>query len=103
MKVSTRLLKYILPYSGSILLAIIFSLLIALCEMGYISMLSETIDTVKVIDNKGLPAEITFFKNFSLNKASKFFNQPSENTESGWKIYLSDSNDAIKFVTHFQY
>jgi subfamily B ATP-binding cassette protein MsbA len=100
MKVSTRLLKYIFPYSGSILLAIIFSLFIALCEMGYISMLSETIDTVKVIDNKGLPAEITFFKNFSLNKASKFFNQPSENTESGWKIYLSDSNDAIKFVTY---
>jgi ATP-binding cassette, subfamily B, bacterial MsbA len=100
MKVSTRLLKYILPYSGSIVLAIIFSLLIALCEMGYISMLSETIDTVKVIDNKGLPAEVTFFKNFSLNKASKLFNQPSENTGIGWKIYLSDSNDAIKFVTY---
>jgi len=100
MKVSTRLLKYILPYSGSIVLAIIFSLFIALCEMGYISMLSETIDTVKVIDNKGLPAEVTFFKNFSLNKASKLFNQPSENTDSGWKVYLSDSNDAIKFITY---
>lgn len=100
MKVSTRLLKYILPYSGSILLAIIFSLLIALCEMGYISMLSETIDTVKVIDNKGLPAEVTFFKNFSLNKATKLFNQPSENTGTGWKVYLSDSNDAIKFITY---
>jgi subfamily B ATP-binding cassette protein MsbA len=68
--------------------------------MGYISMLSETIDTVKVIDNKGLPVEVTFFKNFSLNKATKFFNQPSENTGTGWKIYLSDSNDAIKFITY---
>jgi len=100
MKVSTRLLKYILPYSGSIILAIISSLLIALCEMGYVSMLSETIDTVKVIDGKGLPAEITFFKNFSLNKANQFIKQPKENTGTGWKIYLSDSNDAIKFVTY---
>ncbi|MDQ1328759.1 MAG: ATP-binding cassette, subfamily bacterial MsbA, partial [Candidatus Poribacteria bacterium] len=38
--------------------------------------------------------------NFSLNKATKFFNQPSENTGTGWKIYLSDSNDAIKFITY---
>lgn len=100
MKVSTRLLKYILPYSGSILLAIIFSLLIALCEMGYVSMLSETIDTIKVIDNKGLPTEVTFFKNFSIDRATRFVNQASENAESGWRIYLSDSNDAIKFVTY---
>jgi len=100
MKASTRLLKYIFPYSGSIILAIISSLLIALCEMGYVSMLSETIDTVRVIDDKGLPVEVTFFKNFSLKKASRFIEQPSENTGTGWKIYLSDSNDAIKFVMY---
>ncbi|MBD3183093.1 ATP-binding cassette domain-containing protein [Candidatus Poribacteria bacterium] len=62
MKTSTRLLKYILPYSVSIAIAVLCTFFIAICEMGYLSILADTIDAINVIDNKGLPTSVEFLK-----------------------------------------
>ena len=62
MNTSTRLLKYILPYSGSMIIAIICALLMALCEAGYVGILAETIDTVEYIGHNGLPASVELLK-----------------------------------------
>jgi subfamily B ATP-binding cassette protein MsbA len=98
MNTSTRLFKHIIPYSGSIAVAILCTLLIATCEIGYVSMLAETIDAVKIIED-GLPTEINLFKDLSFKKALPSINQTSVSTQNGWKIYLADSGDALKFVT----
>lgn len=100
MNSSKRLFKYVVPYVGSALIAFFCTMLIALCEMGYVSMLAETIDAVKVIDTKGLPSEITFFKSFSLQKAVKSTDQPENDSRFSIKVYLADSNDAIRLVTY---
>lgn len=99
MSASKRLFKYIIPHSGSIFVAILCSLLIAICEMGYVSMLSDTIDAINVIGN-GLPTTIHFFTKFSLKNIPKLNEKPSENINTGLQIDVSDSSDAVRFVTY---
>lgn len=96
MSSAKRLFKYMVPYIGSALIAFLCTMLIAFCEMGYVSILAETIDAVKLIDTNGLPTEIVFFKSFSLQKAvdQKGISQFSI------KVYLADSNDAIRLITY---
>jgi subfamily B ATP-binding cassette protein MsbA len=94
MNSSKRLAKYIIPYSGSILIALLCTLFIAFCEMGYVSMISDTIDAINIIGN-GLPAKITFFTKFA--KALHF---TKDSSVVGLEIKLADSNDAIKFITY---
>lgn len=101
MRTSTRLLKYILPYSGSIFVAILFALLIALCEMAYVSILAETIDAIKVVDTKGFPTEIRFFKDFPYKKVpDRSSNTDSEeNSVIKLRFYLADSRSALLLVS----
>ncbi len=100
MKTSTRLLKYILPYSGSIFIAILFALLIALCEMAYVSILAETIDAIKVVDTKGFPTEIRFFKDFPFKKGlDQSADLGSENGIIKLRFYLANSRSALLLVT----
>ena len=65
MNTSTRLIKYIVPYSSSIIAIIILTVLMASCEMAYVSLLAETIDAIKIIDTNGLPTSVSFFKGLS--------------------------------------
>jgi len=97
MNSSKRLARHIIPYSGSIMIAIACTLLIALCEMGYVSMLSDTIDAINVI-GKGLPAKISFFAKFA--KIANFSGDSAGSDADGLEIQLTDSNDAIEFVTY---
>jgi len=97
MNSSKRLARHIIPYSGSIMIAIACTLLIALCEMGYVSMLSDTIDAINVI-GKGLPAKIGFFTKFA--KIGNFGREGVGNGTGGLEIQLADSGDAIRFVTY---
>jgi subfamily B ATP-binding cassette protein MsbA len=105
MSTSARLLKYIVPYTGSILIAILCTTLIALCEMVYVSTLAETIDAIKVIDTNGLPTSLVFFEDlpFRDGKESNDLNQssetPSRRFSGGWKIYLADTRAALRFVS----
>ncbi len=52
MNTSTRLLKYIVPYSGSIVIVVILTILMAFCEIAYVGTLAESIDAIKVIGPK---------------------------------------------------
>lgn len=109
MKTSTRLLKYIFPYGGSIFIATICAVLIALCEIAYVSTLAETIDAIKVIDTKNLPASVTFFEGFSLKniwgKAASMGvgdasdMSSSQNISGGWTFYLADTRAALKLIS----
>lgn len=103
MKISTRLLKYVLPYSASILIAIICSGLIAFCDTAYLSILAETIDAVKVIETKGLPASIAFFEDFPLKYGGASLimkeTETSQTAPGGWTFYLADSRAALKLVS----
>ncbi|MGB9597850.1 MAG: ABC transporter transmembrane domain-containing protein, partial [Candidatus Poribacteria bacterium] len=96
MSSAKRLFKYMVPYIGSALIAFLCTMLIAFCEMGYVSILAETIDAVKLIDTNGLPTEIVFFKSFSLQKAVDQKNI----SQFSIKVYLADSNDAIRLITY---
>lgn len=100
MRTSTRLLRYILPYSGSIFIAILFAILIALCEMAYVSILAETIDAIKVVDTKGFPAEVKFFENFPYNKDSDQANDANSTTSIiKLRFYLTEPRSALLLVT----
>ena len=106
MRTSTRLLKYITPYSGSIFIAILCTFLIAFCEMAYVSTLAETIDAIKVIDTNGLPTSVVFFKDLFLrhnSAASGMAETPdppsSRHTSGGWTVYLADTKAALRLVS----
>ena len=102
MKTSTRLLRYIIPYSGSVVTAIILSILMAFCEMVYISTLAETIDVVKVIDTKGLPTSVSFSAGLSLQRGiapPDAEDAPDDQSPGLWMIYLADTNAALKMLS----
>jgi subfamily B ATP-binding cassette protein MsbA len=46
MSLHIRLLKYITPYTGSVLLALICAVIIALCEMAYVNIFADTVDVL---------------------------------------------------------
>jgi len=87
MKTSTRLLKYISPYSGTIFVAIICALLIALCEMGYVGVLAEMIDTIKVIDTNHLPTSVALFDDL-----------PFQGDSGGMTVNLVDTRAALRMM-----
>jgi len=101
MKPFTRLFKYIIPYSFSIIIAIICSGLIAFCDTAYLSILAETIDIIKVIETKGLPTSVKIFDNFILgfNRLSTIIGNETTQAERGWIIHLADTGDAIRLVS----
>jgi subfamily B ATP-binding cassette protein MsbA len=104
MNASARLLKYILPYSGSIIIAIICALLIAFCEVGYYGILAETIDAVKVMETKGLPTSVDFHSplhrgNVSLDRTKKPQPETSE-SDSVWRtVRLADTKAALRLIS----
>jgi subfamily B ATP-binding cassette protein MsbA len=108
MRASVRLFKYIIPYSGSIAIAIICALLIAACEAGYAGILAETIDVIKLIDTKGLPVSVTFLNNFTflqnriplnLNMEEMDKATPPERSSGKLEIYLEDRKAALRLIS----
>lgn len=110
MSTSTRLLKYITPYSGTICAAMVCALLIACCEMGYVATLAEMIDTIKVIDTNHLPTSVVLFEDLPLQRDSmpsdigetiallpslKRLYQPAS---GGLMVHLIDTNAALKMM-----
>lgn len=61
----SRFAKYLKPYIGSIILAALCSLIIAACEMGYVYLLADTVDALKLIETQGFedsPLTIKYFE-----------------------------------------
>lgn len=73
-------------------------MLIAFCEMAYVSFFAEAIDFISIINNKGFPVEITLFSDLSLNKR---FGTDQSSTKTGFRVYLPDQGSAIRFMTIF--
>ena len=100
MKTSTRLLKYIVPYSASIAIVVILTILMASCEIAYISTFAETIDAVKVIDTNGLPTSVSFLT--KLSEKLSFLSEKLSfipDTDVLWTVHLKDANAALKMVS----
>jgi len=84
MSLYTRFLKYIIPYTSSIILSLLCALIISICELGYVHILADTIDVLKIIEDKGFPAEVRYFH-------SKYF--------EGFSPTLKDSSHALRMLS----
>ncbi len=86
MSLYTRFLKYIIPYTSSIILSCLCALVISACDLGYIHILADTIDALKVIEEKGFakPVEIRYFH--------------FEGYFGGFAATLEDSSQALRML-----
>ena len=57
----SRFARYLTPYIGSVVLALICAFVIAICDMGYVHTLADTIDALKLIETKGFEAPVRYF------------------------------------------
>ena len=88
MSIFSRFARYLSPYIGSIALALICALVIAFCEMGYVHVLADTIDALKLIETRRFedgPIQIEYFH--------------FEAVFDGVEITITDARDAVKLVS----
>ena len=83
-----RFLRYHTPYTGTILLAMAFALVIAVCEFGAIRIFIDTVDALKVVDGNRFdePVSIRYFQ----------FQQEGMLAFNGFEIALTNADDALK-------
>ena len=88
-----RFLRYHTPYTGAILLAMAFALVIAVCEFGAIRIFIDTVDALKVVDGNRFdePVSIRYFQ----------FQQEGMLAFNGFEIALTDADDALKVFLWF--
>ena len=89
----TRFVRYHTPYTGSILLAMAFALVIAVCEFGAIRIFIDTVDALKVVDGNRFdePVSIRYFQ----------FQQEGMFAFNGFEIVLTNADDALKVFLWF--
>ena len=87
MSTFSRFAKYLSPHLGSIVLAVVCALLIAFCEAGYIHILADTIDALKLIETRRFeegPIQIQYFH--------------FEEGFNGLEITITDASDAFRLI-----
>ena len=84
----SRFIRYHTPYIGSILLAMAFALVIAVCELGAIRIFIDTVDALKVVDGNRFdePVSVRYF-HFQHEDIFAF---------EGFEITLTDPDAALK-------
>ena len=89
----TRFVRYHTPYTGSILLALAFALVIAVCEFGALRIFIDTVDALEVVDGNQFnePVSIRYFQ----------FQQDGMFAFDGFEIALTDADDALKVFLWF--
>ena len=89
----TRFLQYHAPYIGSILLAMAFALVIAVCEFGALRIFIDTVDALTVVGGNQFdePVSIRYFQ----------FQQDGMFAFDGFEIALTDADDALKVFLWF--
>lgn len=89
----TRFVRYHTPYTGSILLAMAFALVIAVCEFGALRIFIDTVDALEVVDGNQFnePVSIRYFQ----------FQQDGMFAFDGFEIALTDADDALKVFLWF--
>ena len=88
-----RFVRYHTPYTGSILLAMVFALVIAVCEFGALRIFIDTVDALKVVDGNRFdePVSIRYFQ----------FQQDGLFAFNGFEITLTNADDALKVFLWF--
>ena len=87
MSTFSRFAKYLSPHLGSIILAVICALVIAFCEAGYIHILADTIDALKLIETRR-------FEDGSIQIQYFHF----EGTLDGLAITITNASDAFGLI-----
>ena len=82
----TRFVRYHAPYTGSLLLAMAFALVVAVCDLGAIQILADTINTLEIVG--GNPFEETV--------SIRYFQREGLFAFDGFEMSLIDAGDALK-------
>lgn len=82
----TRFIGYHAPYTGSLLLAMAFALVVAVCDLGAIQILADTINTLEIVG--GNPFEETV--------SIRYFQREGLFAFEGFEMSLTDAGDALK-------
>ena len=85
-----RFVRYHTPYTGSILLAMVFALVIAACELGIIQIiLHDSVNALEAVSGNSFdePVSIHYFQ----------FQRDGLFTFEGFEMSLADTSDALKF------
>ena len=85
----TRFVRYHTPYIGSILLAMTFAFVVAVCEFGVFQILADTIDGLAIVGGNQFeePVPIRYFQHDGRGGMFTF---------EGVEITLTSANDAFK-------
>ena len=85
----TRFVRYHAPYIGSILLAAVCALVVAVCEFGAFQILADTIDGLAVVGGNSFdePVSIHYFRHDGSDGVFAF---------EGFEIALANASDALK-------
>ena len=83
-----RFVRYHTPYIGSILLAMVCALVVAVCDLGAIQIFADTVNALKVVDSNAFeePISIHYFQ----------FQREGVLAFEGFEISLADASDAFK-------
>lgn len=83
-----RFVRYHTPYIGSILLAMVFALVIAVCDFGALRIFIDTVDALKIVDGNPFekPVSIRYFQ----------FQQDGMFAFDGFEIALTGADDALR-------
>ena len=92
MSLYTRLLKYIIPHTSSIFLALLCAVVIAVCEFGYVCILKDTVDAL--IDTVGLLKQT---ENEAENSITVSYFKFKEYF-TGLKYTIKTESDALRLV-----
>ena len=82
----TRFVRYHAPYTGSLLLAMAFALVVAVCDLGAIQILADTINTLEIVG--GNPFEETV--------SIRYFQREGVFAFEGFEMSLIGASDALK-------
>jgi subfamily B ATP-binding cassette protein MsbA len=82
----TRFVRYHAPYTGSLLLAMAFALVIAVCELGAVQILADTINTLEIVGGNPFDETVSI----------RYFQSEGLFAFEGFEMSLINASDALK-------
>ena len=82
----TRFVRYHAPYTGSLLLAMAFALVVAVCDLGAIQILADTINTLEIVGGNPFDETVSI----------RYFQREGLFAFEGLEMSLMDAGDALK-------
>ena len=82
----TRFVRYHAPYTGSLLLAMAFALVVAVCDLGAIQILADTINTLEIVGGNPFDETVSI----------RYFQREGLFAFDGFEMSLIDAGDALR-------